>query len=292
MNDLLIDLRQSVSVALVLEMLLGCAASSQVRFGEFVGASSLSISPLGNVYVADTGNNRIVKFSTEGELLSEVGGYGWGELEFDRPYDVTATSGLNIYVADYGNHRIQRYDRSFNFISTLFMREDEDPLKRFGYPTAVALSRQGDLFVADGENNRILKLNQFNVVERVFGGFDAGLGRLNRPRAIELGPHDHAYVLDGRRVVVFDYFGNYVRTIGAGALRDPTGLAFDNHLYVADGDTIHIIDVFGSFVRSLSVSDVLSSASRKPKVIDVEIHRSFLYFLTPNEVIRTSMKVK
>ncbi|MFQ5798737.1 MAG: NHL repeat-containing protein, partial [Bacteroidota bacterium] len=262
------------------------------RFGNFVHASSLSIDPQGNIYVADAGNNRILKFSPGGKFLAEVGGYGWGEQEFDRPYDVSATSGLNVFVADYGNHRIQRYDRSFNFISTLYTREDADAAKRFGYPTAIALSRQGDLFVADGENNRILKITPFNTVERLFGGFDAGLGRLIRPRQIEVGPHDWVYVLDEQQVVVFDYFGNYVRTIGTTVLRQPTGLTFDDHLYVADGETIHVFDESGKFVESITVAELVQSESMPVSIIDVGIYRSSLYILTPTELLLSSRQVK
>ena len=265
---------------------------SPERFGNFVQASSLSIDPQGNIYVADAGNNRILKFSSGGKFLAEVGGYGWGEQEFDRPYDVSATSGLNVFVADYGNHRIQRYDRSFNFISTLYTREDADASKRFGYPMAVALSRQGELFVSDGENNRILKITPFNTVERVFGGFDAGLGRLIRPGQIEIDLHDRVYVIDETRVVVFDNFGNYVRTIGSGVLQQPTGLSFNVHLYVADGDSIHVFRESGALVESIDPADLIPLESGTVNIVDVGVYRSLLYVLTATEIVLTSRKVK
>ena len=276
--------------ALQAKPLLTWALSS--RFGNFTRASSLSIDPRGNIYVADVGNNHIVKFSAEGKRLAEVGGYGWGELEFDRPYGVSATSGLNIYVADYGNHRIQRFDRSFNFISTLYLREDPDTERRFGYPTAVAYSRQGDLFISDGENNRILKISPFNTVERVFGGFDAGLGRLIRHGQIEIGPDDRVYVIDERRVVVFDNFGNYVRTIGSGVLQQPTGLSFNVHLYVADGDSIHVFRESGALVQSIDAADLIRVESGTVDIVDVAVYRSLLYVLTATEIVLTSRKVK
>lgn len=265
---------------------------SETRFGNFVRPSSLSIDPQGNIYVADTGNNRIVKFSSEGKLLGEVGGYGWGALEFDRPHDVSATSGLNIYVADYGNHRVQRFDRSFNYISTLYTREDAEALKRFGYPTAVAVSKQGDLYIADGENNRILKITPFNTVERTFGGFDAGLGRLVRPRQIEIGSEDRVYVLDERQVVVFDYFGNYIRTIGGGLLESPTGLAFDVFLYVADRGTIHVFDESGRVVDSLAAEELVPQTRETESIIDVGVYRSSLYILTTSEFTLVPIRVK
>ncbi|HEY4643902.1 MAG TPA: NHL repeat-containing protein [Bacteroidota bacterium] len=266
------------------------------RFGNFSHAASISVDPQGDIYVVDAGSNRVAKFSSDGTLRAEVGGYGWGDLEFDQPYGISASSGLNVYVADYGNHRVQRFDSSFNFISTLFLRDDPNLAKRFGYPTAVALSRQGDLYIGDGENSRILKVTSFNDVERAFGGFDAGLGRLVRPRKIVVGPEDRIYVLDADRVVVFDNFGNYVAAIGKGRLRNPTGLAYAGKVYVVDGDSLHIFEDSGNLSTSLAVTELVPTDEGDPRtgvseIVDIAPYRSTLYLLTVHEVVVSSRSV-
>ncbi len=53
-------------------------------------AKSLSVDLSGAIYIADTGNNRILKFSKDGELLKNVGGFGWAKEQFYSPYDIHA----------------------------------------------------------------------------------------------------------------------------------------------------------------------------------------------------------
>ncbi|MGB9591123.1 MAG: hypothetical protein ACPL1K_01245, partial [Candidatus Kryptoniota bacterium] len=84
----------------------------QYSFGKFSNPKGISIDPDGNIYIADTGNNLLKRYNLKGEETGEVGGYGWGNFQFDQPYDVCATNGVEIYVADYNNDRIQRFDRT------------------------------------------------------------------------------------------------------------------------------------------------------------------------------------
>jgi tripartite motif-containing protein 71 len=54
----------------------------------------------GNAYVADTGNDRILKLSPDGALLAEWGAQGSGEGQFRSPRGVAADPFGDIYVAD------------------------------------------------------------------------------------------------------------------------------------------------------------------------------------------------
>jgi tripartite motif-containing protein 71 len=63
----------------------------------------------GNVYFADTYNNRIQRFTSEGEFVSKWGTFGWNDGEFDSPYGVAVASDSSVYVADTGNKRIQKF---------------------------------------------------------------------------------------------------------------------------------------------------------------------------------------
>ena len=59
----------------------------------------------GNVYVADTCNHRIQKFSSEGVFLAKWGSYGSGDGQFYSPFGVAVDgSGMNVYVADSDNN--------------------------------------------------------------------------------------------------------------------------------------------------------------------------------------------
>ena len=148
-----------------------------------IEGNRLDVDINGSFYILNSERNLLGTYSARLEAQKEVGGAGWNDDQFDKPSGLWARNGIDVFVADYGNHRIQRFDRGLNFISSFSARESTDPEERFGYPLDVALSRLGDLFVCDGENARVVKINRFTKVERAFGGFDAGKGRLLRPAA-------------------------------------------------------------------------------------------------------------
>lgn len=198
----------------------------------------------GNIYVLDANRNLLTLSNGDFTLHKEVGGAGWENDQFDKPQGIWARNGIDVFVADYGNHRIQRFDRGLNYISTFSTRESAIPDERFGYPRDVAVSRLGDLFICDGENARVVKVNRFSKVERSFGGFDAGAGRLLRPSELEVGPKDRVYVLDKARVMVFDNFGNFVHELLPGLFRAPQTLFADNDgIVILDADTLYCFDV-------------------------------------------------
>ena len=63
----------------------------------------------GNVFVADTGNNRIQEFTNTGTFLATQGCPGSGDGEFRTPYGVAVErSSGNLFVTELGN-RIQKF---------------------------------------------------------------------------------------------------------------------------------------------------------------------------------------
>jgi hypothetical protein len=206
-------------------------------------ATQCDVDIAGNLYVLDSDRNTLLLYDKSGVVQQAVGGSGWLDGQFDRPSAVWARNGIDVFVADYGNHRIERFDRSLSFVSSLSTRESSNPDERFGYPTDIALSRMGELFICDSENGRIVKVDRANRVERTFGGFGAGRGRLNAPTRIEVGPKDAVYVLDGDRIAVFDAFGNFQHDLLPGILKHAAAMYGDqDRLVVMESDTIYCFD--------------------------------------------------
>ena len=208
-----------------------------------ISGTRLSVDVNGNLYVINAEANILRLYSPAFVPRREVGGQGWGDNQFDHPSGVWARNGIDVFVADYGNHRIQRFDRSLNFVASFSTRDNDNPDQRFGYPTDVAVSPLGDLFLCDGENSRILKVDRFSQVERTFGGFDAGKGRLENPGAVQVGPRDQIFIVDGARIVVFDYFGNYTGMVGEGLWGAPLCLYADESVVaVVDSARLYCFD--------------------------------------------------
>lgn len=227
-------------------ILLAALAGGAVRDDPVLlrcSATAFDVDLYGRFAIADAREGTVTLLAPDGTVEAGVGGIGWGNAQFDRPAALWFRNGIDLFVADYHNHRIQRFDRSLNFVSSFSTRDGDVPGERFGYPADVALSRLGELFICDTENARVLQVNRQNTVVRTFGGIDAGKGRLRRPTALELGPGDRVYVLDGDRILVYDTFGNHVRTLGAGLLdAEPVIAADAEGLAVVSGATLLLFD--------------------------------------------------
>lgn len=77
---------------------------------EFKGASELAVDNRnGDIYVVDTGNNRVQRFDANGKFRGEFGSAGRGNGQFDRPYGIAIDKDGYVYVSDTGNKRIQKF---------------------------------------------------------------------------------------------------------------------------------------------------------------------------------------
>ena len=75
------------------------------REAEFTLPEGIAVDAEGCLYVADTLNNRIQKFTTDGGLIAET----WGNSEFHLPHGITIDGQGYVYVADTGNHSIKKF---------------------------------------------------------------------------------------------------------------------------------------------------------------------------------------
>ena len=202
-------------------------------FGSFTEPVDLDIDIEGNLYVVDAGRDLVVKYSPEGDSLNAVGGFGRGIEEFDRPSAVYARRGTDVFVVDHNNHRIQRFDRQLDYITTIQTRDDPDERLRFGYPLDVMISRQGDIVILDGENQRIVVFDPSGRFIRGFGDVASGEGALVDPIALELDGADNVYVLDGGTIKAYDPFGAWLRSI-------PLPAGINVHTFVVESNTMMI----------------------------------------------------
>ena len=77
--------------------------------GQFNIPEGVATDESGNVYVADTGNQRIQKFDADGNFLTTWGSEGSGNGQFEGPVGVATDGSGNGYVVDSGNNRIQKF---------------------------------------------------------------------------------------------------------------------------------------------------------------------------------------
>ena len=233
------------------------------------------IDPAGNLYIVDSGNNRIVKCSLEGDFLKEIGGFGWDNGEFNLPSYITMDNGLSLYVTDTQNKRVQRLDNYLNFIQSISSNNQEKPFEN-SQLKGVALSRSGELFLADAENDCIIKLDNQFAFQQKLGGFESGYGALNDPQGISVDTRGNLYVADAGndRIAVYDSFGNFLKELGRGYLNRPYGVEVSRSgvVYVANtfGDNLVALDENGKILFKFGKSGRGEGEFSKPK--DLKIH--------------------
>ncbi len=206
--------------------------------GHFYEPSGIAVDPIGILYVADTGNDRIQTFDTDGEYLSEVGGFGWDAGQFNRPAGVAVgRGGLELYVADGRNNRIQIFSPHFRLLAVVGGQNVEGPIS-LGALGGIAVSEEGEFYVSDMDADQMVQIGTYSQTDRSFGGYSYGGGRLRRPLGLAVGEKGEVYVCDSEndRVAVFDRFGNFKRSLGEGTLSEPAGvcLGVKGTLFVAD----------------------------------------------------------
>jgi len=147
----------------------GAATNASLDYPEGV-----AVDAAGNLFIADTDNQRIRKVGTNG-IITTVAGNGFGGYSGDEgpatsaslnyPQGVAVDASSNLFIADCDNHRIRMVAPN-GVISSLAgcgiagFFGDGGPATNasLAYPAGVATDASGNLLVADGENNRVRKI--------------------------------------------------------------------------------------------------------------------------------------
>jgi tripartite motif-containing protein 71 len=121
--------------------------------GAFRHPDGVALSPAGDVYVADTGNNRVVELSPGGAFIAQWGTRGTANGRFEAPTSVAVNAAGDVYVLDSENNRVQEFDASGRFLAKWGLRGTGPG--EFSQPGAIAVGCEGDVYVADTNNNRV-----------------------------------------------------------------------------------------------------------------------------------------
>jgi len=136
-----------------------CNAANQIS-----SPADVAIDAVGNIYVADSENNRIQKWAPGASFGTTVaGGNGRGSAlnQLAGAAAVAIDKAGNIYVVDSGNHRIQKWAPGATFGTTVAGGNGRgSAANQFWWPNDVAIDAAGNIYVSDGSNNRIQKWTQ------------------------------------------------------------------------------------------------------------------------------------
>ncbi|CAF4552232.1 unnamed protein product, partial [Rotaria socialis] len=159
-----------------------------------------------DIYVTDSDYNRVVMFyqnSSIGVVVAGNNGAGSAANQFSTPYGSFIDQNGTLYVADYGNHRVQMWHagaRSGITVSGITGSYGLS-LMHLNYPDAVIVDNNGYIYIADSENNRIMKwTTNYTIGGVCVVGCSTMAGssptHLNSPRDIRFDPSGNIYVSD------------------------------------------------------------------------------------------------
>jgi DNA-binding beta-propeller fold protein YncE/tetratricopeptide (TPR) repeat protein len=207
--------------------------------GVFRGPAGLAVDGAGNVYVADSGDDRIQELSPSGQPIAQWGASGVDPGQFDGPSGVALDRAGNLYVADAGNSRIQVFSPRGELLAT-WGQEGEGP-GEFEYPVGVAVDGQGHVYVADAGNYRVQKLSPAGEPLASWGTYEHGTGEFLDITAVAVDERGDVYVADAgnNRITKFGPDGAVLDRFdgdGGGRFQRPYGVAVDRqgNIYLAD----------------------------------------------------------
>jgi sugar lactone lactonase YvrE len=160
------------------------------------GLNGLAVDATGNLYVADTGRNRLLVFTPGGQLIKQVGHGGSDLGGFTQPMMLAFGPDGSFVVADWENNRIERWDTTFEATNAWST----------GYHSfGVAVDQIGRVFVPDADHRRV----------EIFTPQGASLGGVGAPSSptLEVSPRQVAvaradppslYVLGSEAIQRFD----------------------------------------------------------------------------------------
>ena len=209
------------------------------------GPTSVSLDGAGNLYVADTGNHRVRKF-TPGGIMQAVG-------DAVAPVDATADSAGNVYIADASAGRI--YFAAASGVVVPFL----DGLQS---PGGVALDSGGDLYVSDTAAGRVLRRAASGSIA------EFGAGRWISPRGFAISQDGDVFVADSGlgQVLRVSTSGSITRLAIEGAVGTPWDVAIGSggKLYVADAAGNRVWMLTPSAAAPAAGADAVNAASLLP----------------------------
>ncbi|HYW48717.1 MAG TPA: hypothetical protein VE959_37985 [Bryobacteraceae bacterium] len=262
---------------------------------ELYKPSDVAVDSSGNVYIADTANQRIRKVTTDG-LINTIAGTGAAGYSGDTgpatsaillaPASVTVDSSGNVYFADTGNTRIRKIDTSAN-ISTVVgtgvpgFTGDGGPAinAKMSLPTGVAVDSSGNLYIADSQNLRIRKVASGTISTLAGNGVSSFSGdngpatqaQMNSPEGVAVDSSGNIYIADTnnhevRRVTrdgtIARFAGNGTAGFGgdggaaaSAQLNAPEGLAIDS------AGNLYIADTQNARVRMVTAGGAISTVA-------------------------------
>ncbi len=256
----------------------------------------------GNVYVADTANNRIQKFDANGTFITH-----WGRGDLNYPTGVGVDPEGNVWVADYSSQLVRKYDsngkllltwppgKTYSRARSWIQTEAGRWRPMFLHPRDVAIDKTGNVYVLEFDRGRVQKLDSSGKMLTIFGSrtsiypdticwrragcWNSAPGRFGMPRRIAIDNAGNVLVTDGHRIQKFSPAGKLLQKIGRGGgywsrstrngeFNGPTGIAVgpDGKIFVVEEENnrVQVFDEEEAYLKKWGSSGRGNSRFQAP----------------------------
>jgi sugar lactone lactonase YvrE len=252
----------------------------------FYEPCGMVIDSMGNVFLAEGGNNDIRKISTTGMVSTWAGSGAAGGTDgtktgasFSFPSGLAIDSTQNLYVADQADNKIRKISPA-GVVSTLAgsgyqgSTDAMGALASFNYPADIVRDAKGNLFVVETYNNKIRKISPSGLVSTFAGSGASGstdgnglAASFNQPVSLAIDGSGNLYVAEAgnnkiRKVTPDGQVstlagsgsaGNVDATGTAASFNLPQGMAVDNV------GNVYVADYFNNKIRKISPAGIVST---------------------------------
>ncbi|HWM64342.1 MAG TPA: hypothetical protein VNP96_10190 [Solirubrobacterales bacterium] len=212
--------------------------------GQFTVPSGMVRDSVGNVWIADSENNRIQRFNSKGEYLGQFGAKGSGNGQLNAPMGLAIDGVGNVWVADTGNNRVQKFNSKGEYLSKFGSEGTGNG--QFKQPHGVAIDPEGRLWVTDSGNHRVQRFDSSGNYLEQFGSKGTASNEFDFPTGIAITSFKSVWVADSNnnriRLITLSA-GKYKMSwsfgskgSGVGQLENPRGVGIDleGNIWISD----------------------------------------------------------
>jgi DNA-binding beta-propeller fold protein YncE len=221
--------------------------------GEFNYPYGIAIDSRGDVYVSDMNNNRIQKFSPDGEFITATGLYGSGDGQFKYPYGIAVDEKGVLYVIDAFNYRIQKFSQDLMFLSKWGSQESIGV--KLYMPHEIAIMKDGNVILSDRQNHRFSVFNKDGSLIKRFGEFGEGKDstgiQFSEPHGIAISESGEIFMCDryNFRIHKFSAGGEIITQWNTSGIPDDSK-HFPLGITVAGNGNIYITDHYAHCIQA------------------------------------------
>jgi DNA-binding beta-propeller fold protein YncE len=221
---------------------LGTASQYQLQY-----PTGVAVDSSGNVYVVDSANGTIQKFTSAGKFITKWGSHENSNSQLQYPTGVAVDSSGNVYVSVFSNSglfnnsTIQKFTSAGKFITKWGSFGDCNG--QLDHPFGIAIDHAGYVYISDHGNNRIQKFTDNGKYITKWGSRGNNSNQFDNIVGVAVDTSNNVYVVDSgnNRIQKFTDNGKYITKWGSGGasygqFNHARGIAVDssNNVYVVD----------------------------------------------------------